>query len=275
MNPSFLGVFAHLGCMGALQHQGLLRNLTGLSGASAGAQCGSILASGRQILDPTAATPALHEDLRSLATVGERRWQVLDPAPGFGVLVGQGLEDEMSKLVAPAFEDLSLPFACTAWSAYALRTEILCQGPLPRAVRASCTVPLLFHPTSTNRRRWLLDGGIQDPSGSVGLRVLPQQPERSLHVVINRRMVPGLDGLWSRALGPSMFGTARQEVVTLRLNRPPSLLLGEQSFRQVVPAIETTAAKVMDALDAPLVRGAEEGHYIVEVDVAWGCHSRM
>jgi len=269
MNPSLLGMFAHAGCLGALQREGLLRDLCGLAGASAGAVCGSILAAGRTVLEPGPGKPALHEDMRSITTLGERRWQVLDLAPGAGVLRGDGLEEQLGQLMPPAFADLRLPFACTAWSAWSRRTEVLQRGPLPRAVRASCAVPVLFHPTSHARRRWLYDGGIQDPSGSVGLRVLPRQPDRSLHVVVNRRIVPGLDGNWRRLVPPSQFGAPRSEVATVRLNQPPRLLFGEKSFGAAGAAVLATAEAVLEALDRPMARGEEEGHWVLEVDVAW------
>jgi len=271
MNPSFLGVFAHLGCAGTLQREGLLQNLCGLSGASAGAQCGAFIASGGKVFD-VASEPSslvLHQDMNFISSMAERRWQVLDPSLGPGLLHGQGLEDEMASFLAPTFEDLSIPFACTAWSAWAFRTEVLRTGPLPRAVRASCTVPGLFHPTTHARRRWLLDGGLWDPSGSVGLSVLPRQPRRSLHVVVNRKVLLGLDARWTRPRGPSDFGVARTEVVTVRLNRPPALFLGEASFKAAPDAVSCTAQAVHEALDRPLVKGSEEGHWVLDVDVAW------
>ncbi|CAK0840191.1 unnamed protein product [Prorocentrum cordatum] len=275
LNPSFLGVFAHTGCAGALQQQGLLRSLCGLAGASAGAHCGAIIASGSTVLDQTSSRPVLHDDLQSLLTLGDRRWQVLDPALGLGVLEGRGLEEEVSRIVKPTFEELNIPFACTAFSMWSRRTEILKSGPLPRAVRASCAVPVLIHPTSHERRKWLLDGGIGDPSGSVGLRALPEQPKRSLHIIVNRRVGMGLDSMWTRSLGPSQYGARREEVVTLRLNNPPTLFFGDSSFRQLGTAVELTADAVLRALDAPLQRGHEDGHWVAEVDVAWGRRGKL
>eukprot|EP00418_Pyrodinium_bahamense_P016517 CAMPEP_0179127614 /NCGR_PEP_ID=MMETSP0796-20121207/60464_1 /TAXON_ID=73915 /ORGANISM="Pyrodinium bahamense, Strain pbaha01" /LENGTH=272 /DNA_ID=CAMNT_0020826417 /DNA_START=71 /DNA_END=885 /DNA_ORIENTATION=+ len=269
MNPSFLGTFAQLGCLGALQREGLLRHLCGLAGASAGAMTGAIIASGRTVLEPGPGKPRLHADMLGISTLGSRRWDVLDPGLGIGLLKGHGFEREMAQFCAGSFEELHIPFVCTAFSAYAMRTEVLWRGPLPRAVRASATVPGLLQPTTQSKRRWLFDGGIADPSGSAGLSKLPWQPRRSLHVVVNRSLVPPLDSYWTRALGPSRFGAARQDVLTLRLNRPPDLLLGDRSFRLVDQAILSSAAAVLDALDAPLQPGSEKGHHLLEVDLDW------
>eukprot|EP00392_Amoebophrya_sp_AT5.2_P002985 g2990.t1 len=49
MNPSFLGFFAHAGCIGVLQQEGLLGNLVGVAGSSAGAMAAGLLCSGKAI----------------------------------------------------------------------------------------------------------------------------------------------------------------------------------------------------------------------------------
>lgn len=277
MNPSFMGVFAHLGCVGALQREELLENLTGLAGSSAGANCGAMIASGTMILetggmrDGDVARTSLAANLKQWSTtVGNRRQEILDPAFGFGIFRGNNVERELATLgMVPRFEDLSIPFACTAWSAYSFRTEVLTSGDLPRAVRASMGVPGLFHPTSHHRKRWLLDGGILDHSGSAGLRSLPVQPSRSLHIIVNRPMLPPLDSHWSRIVPPSQYGAKRSEVVSLRLNRPPSLFLGDKSFRELESAVIASADATFQCLDSPMVAGVEAGHWILEVDVAW------
>lgn len=281
MNPSFLGFFAQVGCLGVLQREGLLKRLIGLAGASAGSMSGSFIASGNTVLVPREEAAeaglselTLHEDMQRVVDAGQRRWkEVLDVSPGLGLLKGQVFEDLIAESCVPTFQDTSVPFACTAWSAYAMRTEILRSGPLASAVRASCNVPGLLQPSDHNRRRWLLDGGIMDPSGSAGLRALAQQPRRSLHIVVNRTMA-GIDKYWTRTVPPSEFGAPREEVLTLRLNRPPTLLLGERSGRLLGKAVTVTAEAVLESLDAPLRRGREDGHWVLEVNVDWGVRGR-
>lgn len=279
MNPNFLGAFAHTGCVGALQREGLLSSLVGLSGSSAGAMCGAILASGRQVLENARGPPYLHGDMALLTSLGTRRWEVLDAAPGLGILRGDGLERVMAELMAPTFETLAVPFACATWSAFSLRTEILHSGPLARAVRASSTVPGLLQPTSHAPQRWLVDGGIGDPSGALGLSALPHQPQRSLHIVVNRRMpvLLGLDSRWSNVVGPSKFPVRRGIVASVRLNNPPNLLLGDRSFQLLGPAVLATAEAMLASLDRPMRRCEEEGHFILDVDVAsaWGRRSQQ
>jgi predicted acylesterase/phospholipase RssA len=110
MVPSFLGVFAHAGAMGALQREGLLREVVGYSGSSAGAQCGAILASGKQILadqnKSEDVSVLLHPDMNRLTSLGDRRWQVLDFGAGLGIFTGEGIEHEMSHLMHPDFTSL-------------------------------------------------------------------------------------------------------------------------------------------------------------------------
>lgn len=98
---------------------------------------------------------------------------------------------------------------------------------------------------------------------------MPIQPSRSLHVVVNRTMVPLVDSYWSHLVPPSKFAVPRKEVTTVRLNRPPSLFLGDASFRLLDKAILSAAEAVLHVLDDPLKQGLEEGHRILEVDVAW------
>ena len=85
----------------------------------------------------------------------------------------------------------------------------------------------------------------------MGLRSLPHQPDRSLHVIVNRAgLLPGLDGRWRSVVPPSELGVKRGSVVTVKLNRPPALLLGEGSFKRLEEAVLTTSAAMMKVLDA-------------------------
>lgn len=273
MSPSFLGFFCHAGALGALQKEKLLENLVGLSGASAGAQCGALIGSGKRVFKDHGNCFELHEDMSSIVGIGDRRWEVLDPSLGFGILKGDGFEKEMGKFLVPRFEDLKIPFACSVFSAWTWKTEILSKGNLPRAVRASCTVPLLLHPTSHEPNfRWLFDGGIYDPSGSCGLQDLPKQPSRSLHFVIDRQILPGLDKKWRKVFGPSEYGASRENIVTVVLHNPPNLLLGRASFDLFGEAIICTARSIIANLDKPLEKGNEPGHNVLHVDVKWDEH---
>jgi len=258
-------MFAQLGCLGALQREGLLRNLSGLAGASAGAMSGAALASGKVVLHPS--TPAaLHSDMNVLREMKHRRWESLDPTLGPGILKGVAAEAILRPLYAETFDELKIPFACSAWSCSGLVT--LTKGSVVSAVRASFNIPIILWP-ARHGKRWLFDGGIGDPSGGAGLRDLPQKPRRAMHIIVNRKMLPGFDHYWTRLRGPSQFAVSRQEVLTIRLNRPPSLLLGQQSFDAFPDAVLATAQAVLDVLDEPLRPGTEDGHWILEVDVGW------
>merc|ERR1719162_2908001 len=117
------------------------------------------------------------------------------------------------------------------------------------------TVPLLFQPGRHEDKRFLVDGGVWDWSGSKGLSGLPKQTSRSLHIIVNRKM-PFLSH-FERVVPPSRFGAPRSEVVTLRLNNPPNLFLGDASFQSFGPAMLTTAASVSRSLDSPMLPGDE------------------
>lgn len=268
LNPSFFGVFTQLGCLGALQRESLLGNLCGLAGCSAGAMSSMVIASGRRVLDTSSKELALHADLEPILTYPERRCEVLDLGVGLGLLKGCGVETWMGELCLPTFEELVVPFACTAWSLWSMKTEILKTGPVPRAVRASMTVPFLFQPCRHQEKWLLVDGGLMDHSGSMALKALPKQPKRTLHVVVNRNLTP-LFSHFARVVPPSRFGADRSDIVTLRLNNPPTLFFDDTSFRSLDRALLATAAAVLEALDRPMKAGAEDGHFILEVDVAW------
>merc|ERR1712014_184280 len=138
----------------------------------------------------------------------------------------------------PNFEGLPIPFACTATSLCSMKTEILHSGPVPAAVRASMTVPVLFQPCHHEGKRLLVDGGVFDWAGTRGLSVLPKQPDRTLHIVVNRRMP--LLSHFERTVPPSELDAKRSSVVTVRLNNPPTLFLGDASFQSFGKAIVDT-----------------------------------
>merc|ERR1712060_333702 len=94
------------------------------------------------------------------------------------------------------------------------------------------------------------------------------------HVVVKRTMVPGLDSIWSRVVKPSEFKAKRSQVVTVRSHQPPELLLGDKSLRLTEQAVLVTAKAVLQALDRPMKLGQENGHYVLDVDVAWGGQTR-
>lgn len=74
------------------------------------------------------------------------------------------------------FRDLELPYACVAADIETGAEVVLQDGPVAEAVRASCGIPLIFHPFEY-RGRFLVDGGLVSPNpvrtlGQMGADIL-------------------------------------------------------------------------------------------------------
>lgn len=190
LSSGFFGFFAHAGVVQALAERKL--QPASLSGSSAGALIGASWAAG---LSPSAIAERL------LALDKTDFW---DPFPGAGLIRGKRFERLLeSWLPVQQLEDCRVPLALSVYDVFARKTRVLTQGPLARAVRASCAVPLMFHPVWIRGRAYL-DGGVQDRPGLAGMaqsRVLyhhlaSRSPWRSAdgaHTVIPER--PGMIAL--------------------------------------------------------------------------------
>ena len=63
------------------------------------------------------------------------------------MLQGNLFQELIAKhLGVKTFAECSIPLAITVWDIVGFRTNVVDSGDLPRAVRASCTFPLLFQP---------------------------------------------------------------------------------------------------------------------------------
>jgi Patatin-like phospholipase len=67
-------------------------------------------------------------------------------------------------------ERTRIPVAVTAFDLTTLSTRILRTGSMARAARASATFPGLFQPVALADQAVLMDGGVQDTTGTLGLR---------------------------------------------------------------------------------------------------------
>lgn len=163
MSSGFFGFFAHTGFMTVLEDEGLLP--TRASGSSAGALVGSLWAAG---LD----APSIAEELLKL----ERR-DFWDPGLGAGVLRGRLFQAILDRVLPRrTFDACRIPVAVSVFDVLTRRTHVLDDGDLPAAIRASCAVPILFHPVWIKRRPYL-DGGILDRPG---LLAMPSSEPRVL-----------------------------------------------------------------------------------------------
>lgn len=197
MSSGFFAFFAHTGVLGALVARGA--RPTRVSGSSAGALVTGAYAAGAE-------PGRLEEELAGL-----RRHDFWDPRPGLGLLEGRLFHARLAAMLpARTFEACRIPAAVSVYDVRARSTRVLRSGDLPLAIRASCTVPLLFHPAWQGRRP-LLDGGILDRPGLLGM---PSGERVLFHHIVSRSP-------WRRPGDAGLRVPARDGMVTLRIHGLP------------------------------------------------------
>ena len=156
LSAGFFGFFAHTGLLAALEREGLVPRR--IVGVSAGALAGGLWAAGLSAAD-------LQRELEAL-----RRMDFWDPGLPFGGLLrGRKFADKIDELLARTgvrtIEACRVPFVAIAHDVLARRTVPMHAGDLALAIRASCTVPLMFRPIWSGGRL-LVDGGVSDRAGT-------------------------------------------------------------------------------------------------------------
>jgi NTE family protein len=147
------------------------------------------------------ATDIAHE-LASL-----RRVDFWDPAAPLGGLLrgekfARKLGDVLARTGVQRIEDCPTPFAAVAHDVLRRRTLLMDRGPIDLAIRASCTVPLMFRPVWSDGRL-LVDGGVSDRSGFAGVEsgdrvlfhCLPSRRRLRVRRALVPAAVPGADAL--------------------------------------------------------------------------------
>jgi NTE family protein len=228
MSSGFFGFFAHTGMLAALVERGLRPVHVG--GSSAGALVAGAFAAG---LPP--------EELARVLTALDRAafW---DPTPGLGLLAGRKFDALLRRLLpATRFEDCAVPVQISVFDILARRTEVLRQGDLVHAIRASCAVPGMFHPVwITHRAYW--DGGIIDRPGITGM-----PPGRLLYHHIAARSP------W-RVPGSAALALPRREALTsLVIDELPRS--GPWRLEAGRRALALARAATARALDQPITGG--------------------
>lgn len=150
LSSSFFGFYAHCGFADALYSAG--HRPAKFTGASAGAIVAAALASD--------VTPA---DAREIF-FSLKREDFWDPGPGLGLLRGKKFENNIKDRFARDICETKFPLEISVFDLWTMRTRYLTEGPLAKAVVASCSVPLMFHPVRMGKRIYL-DGGILNKSG--------------------------------------------------------------------------------------------------------------
>ena len=143
---------AHVGFLKALEENGIKPDW--ICGCSMGAIVGACYAYGM--------TP--DEMITSAKKLRLFQILALDPFPynNKGFAQGAKLEKVLTKFLKGAtFENLKIPFSCVSYDLLEGKTIWHHDGNLLRAVRASCSIPIVFEPVKDNGRL-LVDGGINE-----------------------------------------------------------------------------------------------------------------
>lgn len=191
MSSGFFSFFAHTGVVSTLEEHGLVPRR--VSGSSAGALVTGAFAAG------------LGGERLAVRLGALRRADFWDPRPGPGLLRGARFDRLLRELLpVDTFEACRIPAAISVFDLRTAATEVVTAGDLVAAIRASCAVPLLFHPVRAGGRlRW--DGGILDRPG---LRGMPTGERVLYHHITSRSP-------WRRR--QSLEVPRRPGMVTLRI----------------------------------------------------------
>lgn len=154
LSSGFFGFYAHTGFLKALSELQIYPS--GFSGSSAGAIVAAAAARGLSI-----------KEIESLILKVSRK-DFWDPSIGFGLLKGHKLENLLSDEIGIDFTALEKPLRISVFDIATQSTKILSTGNLARTIRASCAVPLMFHPVRIEKR-FYWDGGIKDKMAIHGL----------------------------------------------------------------------------------------------------------
>ncbi len=156
LSSGFFGFYAHVGFLKALEELNL--KPISYSGTSAGAIVAAAAARGLTV-----------NEIEKLIT-GLSRKEFWDPYPCLGFLRGRKMQEILAREIGEDFSQLQFPLKIPVFDLTSRSTKVFTSGNLARIIRATCSVPFMFHPVKINRR-FYLDGGIQDKMGIHGLDI--------------------------------------------------------------------------------------------------------
>ncbi|WP_298635014.1 patatin-like phospholipase family protein [uncultured Umboniibacter sp.] len=214
LSSGFFGFYSHAAVSAALWEVGY--RPTSISGASAGALIGCLLACG--LSNETIAT-------RLMTLQRSDFWR---PGVGLGLLKSDGFKDTLRQLVPQrTFEETKIPFSVSVYSAKTRTTQVINSGDLIDGVFASCAIPLLFQPQAV-RGDLLWDGGIKDRPGVAGV------PENGNLLYLH---IPSKSP-WRRHVPlPERQRTTRLSVHGLPRSGPTKLALGSVIYQRAYRAV--------------------------------------
>ena len=142
---------AHIGVLRALENNGFV--IKSIAGTSAGGLVGALYASGK--------SPAQLQEV--ITSLDQKKLFTRAKQDGPALLGIAGLVALLTDLLGEIdFDELKIPFACTAVDLLSGREIILNHGSVLRAVTATVAVPGVFPPVKIDGVT-LVDGGVLDP----------------------------------------------------------------------------------------------------------------
>jgi len=138
---------AHIGILKALEKADIQFDV--VTGTSVGSLVGALTAAGRSAAEiEQAARDLVWSDLASIAV------------PKLGLVKSKKLEETLERLIgSDDIQSLKLPYAAVATDIVTAEEVVFTNGPVAEAVRASCSVPVVFEPIKV-RDRLFVDGGL-------------------------------------------------------------------------------------------------------------------
>lgn len=239
LSSGLFGFYAHAGLLTALLEEGL--EPADYSGSSAGALVAGCFASGMSL-----------DTMRDLL-FKLRRQDFWDPRPGLGLLRGK-LFHQLLVDALPVQQIQACPkqVQISVFDVWRRRTEILRDGDLPTAIRASCAMPLLFHPVR-RQGRLLMDGGIADWAGVGGL---PTSARVLHHHLIPSKVWGGRGAIKSKYL-PAHRQAQTIVVDNLASVSPFRLDAGQQAFQQAYKAMRRVLRQPLAPNNRTLVTSSQ------------------
>ena len=144
--------FAHIGVLKVLDAQKIPIHM--VVGTSAGSLVGSLYASGKSAFELQGIALKMDKD-----NVIDYDWKIWSG----GLIKGDKLEDFINTQVKNTpIEKLKIPFYAVATNIATGEEIVFARGNTGMAVRASCSVPAIFHPFKTGNNTYV-DGGVVSP----------------------------------------------------------------------------------------------------------------
>jgi NTE family protein len=142
---------AHVGVLRILEEEGF--NIRAVAGTSAGGLVGALIACGYNS----------HDIEKLLSEFNSPHFFNRAATDGPSLMGLQGLSELLIEAIGSrTFDQLSIPFACTAVDLNKSQEVILAQGEVNQALMATVAVPGIFPPRSMGEYM-LVDGGVMDP----------------------------------------------------------------------------------------------------------------